>query len=438
MAVEEPEEPLHKRGRDDIHVRFAPASYVMKNITQTAIWQVWILWVTASMVALTVTYNGFIYHEPGPDAWFRLGLVMAYATFNVLHACLALRCFKQILDSIGNQACWSLISRIWIFIDRAGAIHEQGTGNKLHVLKQFTCQLLGYTSIETMYKSIPNRRRPKEEAANANERTSQESIDAGLAAGQYLVEEDKTLMASAQEAEKTVKTFIDGEVKSFEKSAESALEKTIVNVAVMLGVCLSTGLAPLTTVRSGDSTAAQLGSYALLLALGTGTAALAASLSHLANARDAANMLLRLQSHMLTLPYDGRSVDARRNTVTMDRDGESPMVRWMDLFFCIRGWRCVLAPFLGPALGLVPLSERRSSAMQDRGYWGEVGQDLRFTVFGSTLEASTRTREVIKKTGMSLRAKVPQRPADAQRPEPAAAEDGTGGIELAEVSSLIR
>ncbi|KAK9780867.1 hypothetical protein SCAR479_02053 [Seiridium cardinale] len=77
-----------------------------------------------------------------------------------------------------------------------------------------------------------------------------------------------------------VKPYLDSEVEVFEKTAEASLDRTLASVAGILGECLAPGLASWTSVKTTDATNAQLGSYALLLAIITGLLALASSASH--------------------------------------------------------------------------------------------------------------------------------------------------------------
>ncbi|KAI1311676.1 hypothetical protein F5Y03DRAFT_409944 [Xylaria venustula] len=100
--------------------------------------------------------------------------------------------------------------------------------------------------------------------------------------------------------EKKVKPVLESEVKFFEKAAEAALERTLANIAVLLGICIATGLSPWTSTKSMDATSTQLGSYGLLLSASTGLLALTSSLSHFSTITDSAGMLLRLKEQILS------------------------------------------------------------------------------------------------------------------------------------------
>ncbi|KAK9797596.1 hypothetical protein SCARD494_03425 [Seiridium cardinale] len=98
------------------------------------------------------------------------------------------------------------------------------------------------------------------------------------------------------------KPYLDSEVKVFEKTAKASLGRTLASVAVILGVCLAPGLESWTSVRTTDATNAQLGSYALLLAIRTGLLALVSSASHASTLAHSAAVQLKLQEHILDAP----------------------------------------------------------------------------------------------------------------------------------------
>ncbi|KAH0443924.1 hypothetical protein CcaCcLH18_00750 [Colletotrichum camelliae] len=68
----------------------------------------------------------------------------------------------------------------------------------------------------------------------------------------------------------------------------------LANIAILLGICLATGLASWTSAVNNDSTSSQLGSYALLLSISTGLLALISVHSQLTNATESARTLLLL------------------------------------------------------------------------------------------------------------------------------------------------
>jgi hypothetical protein len=109
--------------------------------------------------------------------------------------------------------------------------------------------------------------------------------------GYYLKTRDK----AESKFDKVVKPLRETEIKAYEKATDIVLEKVLANVAVLLGICLATALAPWTSIKKIDSTGAQLGSYALLLSISTGLLALVSSISQLTNATYSARTLLLFQ-----------------------------------------------------------------------------------------------------------------------------------------------
>ncbi|KAI0197454.1 hypothetical protein EV127DRAFT_466037 [Xylaria flabelliformis] len=114
----------------------------------------------------------------------------------------------------------------------------------------------------------------------------------------------QTLATTKSLLEKKIKPVLESEVKVFEKSAEAALERTLANIAILLGICLSTGLSPWTSIKSTDATSTQLGSYALLLSVSAGVLALTTSLSHFSTVTDSARILLKLKEKMISATMD--------------------------------------------------------------------------------------------------------------------------------------
>lgn len=332
-----------------------------------------------AMVALTVIYNGFIYGRPGPDGILRLVLIITYAGANIAHILWSSWFLSQIIDAVGNQACWVTISRIcllfsvdehnqWLRILEALSREDLlasrpkwrqvlAASNPLH-LKRFKCDLIGSTKHSESYVSLhPKRRQPGKKGPSSD--MSEEQKDASM---QLFSLEETTINSVAED---DMKPVLDAEVKAFEKAGESGLDRVLANVIVILGICLSTGLAPWTSVQSQDSTATQVGSYALILALGTGATALIGSINHLRNAVESAKTLQRFQAHMLSLPTNQASMrlSARaarygsKATESLSVDG---VVTLMDLFGSTSPW---LRPFFlvwGPGLGLLPSSRKNA------------------------------------------------------------------------------
>ncbi|KAL9615995.1 MAG: hypothetical protein Q9160_009082 [Pyrenula sp. 1 TL-2023] len=107
----------------------------------------------------------------------------------------------------------------------------------------------------------------------------------------YLKASDKT----ESKLDEFLKPLREAEVKAFEKALDSVLEKSLANVAVLLGICLATALAPWTSIQTSNATGVQIGSYALLLSISTGLLALVSGITHLTNATEMGRKIHLLQ-----------------------------------------------------------------------------------------------------------------------------------------------
>jgi hypothetical protein len=333
----------------DGQVWFNPASPVMKHIIQIAIWEFWTLWMVIAMVSLTVVYNGFIYGQPGPDGVLRLVLVGAYAVANLFHVLWSWRYLSRILRAVETQACWVIISKICAFFSAdlscrgPAAANSPWLDNATYLnLRRVQCDLLGPTKlIDTMEGEPDLPDYPKTHLTFEPDREQIKSV-----------------------AENDIKPMLETEVKAFEKAGESCLDRVLANVVVVLGTCLSSGVAPWTTVQSQDSTATQLGSYAIILAIGTGATALIGSVNHLSNAAECAETLQRFQAHMLSLSNEQHLVrlsaraarygSAMSESMTAGRQATT----WSDVWKCTSPRLMPCLPVWGPALGLLPRSRK--------------------------------------------------------------------------------
>jgi hypothetical protein len=399
------------------------ASPVMKNIIQIAIWEFWSFWMSIARVALTLIYNGFIYQQPGPDGVLRLVLISAYAVANIAHLLWSCRLLSQIVNAVGNQACWVVISKLCFFFStnnycdwlatfrRQSEDIQEMEREDLH-LRRFSCDLLGPTKVLEAYWS-------SEVFAFIESRLG---ILRSFYIGDRMPEIDDhrifpvlqpTRLKFESTAEDDIKPMLDIEVKSFEKSGEAGLDRILANIIVILGVCLSTGLASWTTVQSQDSTATQIGSYAIILAISTGVTSLIGSLSHLSNAAESAKTLQGFQYHMLSLSESQHRARlsakaARFTSVTSSAQSVDRTVTWLDLLRSTSPWLLLFLPVWGPALGLLPRSQevinRKQETLQGaQGVQGDATIDendfihasvVRFEIAGSVFQFDTTTDEL--------------------------------------------
>ncbi|KAM3550341.1 hypothetical protein MY1884_008301 [Beauveria asiatica] len=299
-------------------VWFHTASPAMRNLIMAAMWQYWSLWMTVAMVVLTALYNGFLFDKRGPDAVVRLVLVCLYAGTNVAYSVVFHRYFWQVLDAVANQACWVDISKTFAFFrpdnhrdalrrhDDAGRTMAYDhvyfwDGERPLYLRQFKCELLGGIATSELYRSCNRQTWSGVEPCFGVDKPGPVDLaDKNHNPSRFQKNADKL----DKRAEDQLKLMIDSEVKALEKASESALEKLLANMIVLVGICLSTGLAPWTTMRSQESVAAQIGSYAIILSVSTGVTALIASLTSMSNVAHSATVLRRFQHYLLGLAKD--------------------------------------------------------------------------------------------------------------------------------------
>ncbi|KAK8032684.1 hypothetical protein PG990_002418 [Apiospora arundinis] len=184
----------------------------------------------------------------------------------------------------------------------------------------------------------------------------------------------KTIEPADNLIEKTIKSTRELEIKGLEKALEAGLEKTLAHVVAMLGIILSTGLAPYMSVEFEKSNAIQLGSYALLLAVATGVTALFSSATHVTNAQESLKLLLRLQEHLVEKPnienpnrhfnpYDQVHLDASERAETKTRIE----ISFSDILKETRGlrrWGCLI---FGRGIAFLPSRDRSKRGM--KAYW---------------------------------------------------------------------
>ena len=199
------------------------------------------------------------------------------------------------------------------------------------------------------------------------------------------------------EVDKVVNPQREAEIKAYEKAADSALEKILANIVVLLGICLATALAPWTSFRTTNATAAQIGSYALLLSISTGLLALVSSITQLTNATASAKTILLLQEQTIELNLRYRTIEEiPRDLLAEPSFGFSTGIAKefrLTLFSLWRlmGFRNQLSALLfGPALLLIPRFSQSRLFFILGFHW------LKFTVRDVTFAYNIYTRYLIR------------------------------------------
>ncbi|KAF7512843.1 hypothetical protein GJ744_011946 [Endocarpon pusillum] len=327
-------------GKSVIAVKaFSP---VMKSLVQVAIWNFFSFWLILVMVVNTLLYNGFLSNNITNDSIIRLILISVYAAMNIGNHYRTTTLLYRNFTVMIFQTCWAIICKS--FIIGRGPFFLSGEDKFDHSRikwASFKVELLGITERLNTYASLPK---------------ELDQVGLGL-----LEEQDKT----ESKLNEFVKLLREAEIKAYEKSTDSALEKVLANIAILLGICLATALAPWTSVQKFDATSVQLGSYALLLSISTGLLALVSSIGHLTDATESGQTLLRLQEKMITAT-SGQHVDENvsKNFWVWDPPifGFSKGIKRQSQLTQFDLWRWrglsplkrLLSVLLGPALFLIP------------------------------------------------------------------------------------
>ena len=335
-------------------IRFQSFSPVMKTLVQIAVWNHFSCWLVLVMIVNSLLYNGFLTNNYSNDGKIRLFLVGIYALANLGHQTYTSTMVYRNFSYAIHQSCWTVLCRIFFFLPIDDYISMTMTDGIPHryvhrlekeddtVWTRFSLTLFGPAERADTYGTIPAKDVSGSEKRNAR-----------------LVRQDK----KESEYDKSVKPLREAEVKLYEKYADSALEKILANVAILLGVCFATALAPWTSFQTYNATNAQLGSYALLVSVGTGSLALISSVTQVSNATESAKTLLRL--HEKAIEVDPKTHESNHSPHDLifqndpDFSFSSGIKKQSDLTpFAL--WRLVgvmnkaLCLVFGPALMLIP------------------------------------------------------------------------------------
>lgn len=252
-------------------LRFRVFSPAMKSLIQIAVWNSASFWILSIAITNTLVYNGFFTNSITTDGIIRLLLIGFYAVANIAYQIHGTTLLYRNFSSIIYQACWGIVCEDFMVLPKS---------EDSPVLMAFTHEILGTTQRLETYKLQKDQPRLGQVFEIASLREESESHESSL--------------------DKFIKPQRETELKAYEKAAESALDRTLANVAVLVGICLAGALAPWTSPQASSSTSAQLGSYALLLSISTGLLALVGSMGHLINATESTRKLLEYQECSIT------------------------------------------------------------------------------------------------------------------------------------------
>ncbi|KAI6081866.1 hypothetical protein F4821DRAFT_248397 [Hypoxylon rubiginosum] len=373
-------------------------SPVIRFLVQIAIWNSVSFWIVLVMLFNTLIYNGFGSNSITNDGIIRVVFVVVYTFANfgnqVYTTILLYRNFTYAVF----QGCLVLICKKFIFT--ASELRHDDTRSRLGC--SYSLELFGPAERSNCYRQLlkpghtlenydPNRndvsvlpvfvmkfvQRIKENPNNDDalirdipSRYLPRISEHGLL--QFVTKKDKTEC----QFDKSAKPLREAEIKAYEKSTESVLERTLANVAVLIGICLSTALAPWTSSRTSDPTNAQLGSYALLLSISTGLLALVSGITQLSNATESARTILLLQEKTVAAGNsDTESVlDLRFSSGTGPKNSFSKGIKGQSQLTFFGLWQLtnlqgkLLCVIFGPALLLIPRFHQLLNKKDNDGY----------------------------------------------------------------------
>ena len=260
-------------------------SPVVKSLVQIAIWNSVSFWLVLVMFVNTLVYSGAVSKNVTNDSPIRLVLVGSYAIANIGHEYYTTKLLYRNFSLLLFQTCWTIICRDFLFLPSTTyALYQKQRGWHHKLLRSTGMDLARYNfelfgTNEHSYTYHASGKRDEIQTGSRYKPWSD------------LVVQDK----QESNFDKHVKPLREADIKAYEKATDSALEKTLANVAILLGICLATGLAPWTSISANNATSAQLGSYALLISISTGILALVSSITLLTNATESAGTLLLYQ-----------------------------------------------------------------------------------------------------------------------------------------------
>ncbi|KAK8113550.1 hypothetical protein PG984_014076 [Apiospora sp. TS-2023a] len=296
-------------------------SSAQKSLVQLVIWETISLWLGSLMVINTVVYNGFATGDKSADGSLRLFLVVTYAFLQLVHFIYTMDVPKKAFSGVISQQCWAILMKLFVFADERdydwwvrqhyvrdpnhditlsdnrqafrperSAIHYDDQGL---ILKRFRMGLLGeWITTETLGSVF----------TNCNPRVIQLGPRGAKSREDNGKVNFETIDSGDSGTDDVIKSARKSEFEALEKALEAGLEKILAHIVVLMGILLSTGIAPYTSVDFEKSNAVQLGSYALILSVGTGVTALLSSAIYTTNARESLKLLLRPQVRLNNTP----------------------------------------------------------------------------------------------------------------------------------------
>ena len=318
-------------------------SLLTRSLVQIGVWE-WVFFgIMIAMLLAVMTYNGFFSGTPQQGAVQRLFITVSYCLAYVRHAYFIHGELSQLFGLIVSGSAWSMLHRanfsVYIPGDNGGPDH--------------------YYYIDKASTTF------EEKTFDDNIAPTDKSTTAGKADGsgtdkppESKDEEDDAdqSMKKLKEALDTIKKSREEERKTCQDAAKDALDKTIGNGLIMVGVLVSCGFTGWTSVPSSALTT-QVGSWGLLASLGVGVGMMFAGALSLHTARQAFNQILILKEliiHRSALQHVTKMDNTRNLDASFTLDGGIGSTNVWLFLFDHSTWSRFL---LGPLARFVPSSD---------------------------------------------------------------------------------
>jgi hypothetical protein len=303
-------------------------SSLTKSMVQLAVWEWVCMWMVLAMLLSTLSFNGLLTSDRGPDSYPRFVVVMIYTGAFCVHSWYVWRAFRSFFTMVVAGASWSLLNKAsFASADLAQLVARLAGGQTAPVFKQ-----VGKPATSSTFPICP--------AALLQ--------DVGV-----LPAADSEILTDAQKSEAdTVGNWQKRDVTSTVESGKTALDGVVANIMTMVGIIITTGFSVWTS-RATDSTS-QLGSLALLASLTLGSAAMFSSAVDLSVMDTSFRNVLFLKEVMINGDASAhvQKRGSSRNVIGfMHKTVKTRRVRMRDLINMTDFWPLV---FFGPAYVLLP------------------------------------------------------------------------------------
>jgi hypothetical protein len=340
----------------------------MRDAVQLAIWE-WVgLLLAAVMLINTLVFNGFIpglmssTNQANIDMVPRLVLVSFYAFAYLIHFVYVWVCFFRLYTFVMLHACWAIVFEKGFAVPDNSIDCLQWLQGKSHKLtfRTLDVNVLGTTRLLKTYKNyVDDDNQTIERVYSSNLRDYQVSRE---------VPRVESVNSATERDEKQSSIILDlcreqeACIANLEKVTGSALERIVANITIMLGICLAVGFSSWTRAQLGEAKDVQLGSYALLLSVGTGVGALLTSASSLNSMGDTARQILKIAEIIFGLQCHPESSLIRPQSnpsvgFTVVNGADSLQYRQINPGHVLRAMSAqhwLLSATFGPAYALLP------------------------------------------------------------------------------------